>query len=388
MTVETPPLITRRYYPGLDLLRFAAALMVMFFHFTYLSSSPDSPVHIAAGSALDFSAITPASWAGWVGVQIFFVISGIVIATSANGASPISFLRSRIARLLPSIWICATISMITAILIGTMAFMHILKLYNGTLLVYPHGFNAVYWTLRIEIAFYAFIFLLLCMNAFRHIEKIAGFMAIASLLFWLSYDASHIWNVSPTLARTTDILRKCMPVWDVVFHYGCFFSLGIYLWLMSKSGPTTARLSIIVIGLVGGCLQIENFSHAFIPQEANILLPVGAWLLAIVVIYLSLRHISTSSHKFIRMLGLATYPLYLVHDFMGATIVGALYRHGLNSWLAAAGGMTSSIIVSVIIARYMEPSLRHVVQLGMSSRKKSTRSTFLSRPTAELAVIP
>jgi peptidoglycan/LPS O-acetylase OafA/YrhL len=49
---------------------------------------------------------------GWVGVEIFFVISGFVIAFTAEGASSRAFLRSRVLRLVPGPWICATIALV------------------------------------------------------------------------------------------------------------------------------------------------------------------------------------------------------------------------------------------------------------------------------------
>ena len=46
---------------------------------------------------------------GWIGVQIFFVISGIVIANSAQSATPFRFAVSRFLRLYPAAWIAAAI---------------------------------------------------------------------------------------------------------------------------------------------------------------------------------------------------------------------------------------------------------------------------------------
>ena len=63
---------------GVDLVRILAALVVTIVHY--------------------FPTGLPS---GWVGVQIFFVLSGYVIAASAQSGSAGDFVRSRFLRLFP-----------------------------------------------------------------------------------------------------------------------------------------------------------------------------------------------------------------------------------------------------------------------------------------------
>src|ERR1700728_2371472 len=110
--VESRPssLITRQIV-GVDAIRCLAAVLVMVFHFSFW---------IWAGSAYhpglgipppDYAWLTPLTSAGWVGVQIFFVISGFVIVYSVGDATPFGFFRSRFLRLVPAAWICSSITM-------------------------------------------------------------------------------------------------------------------------------------------------------------------------------------------------------------------------------------------------------------------------------------
>ncbi|MFZ4874840.1 hypothetical protein ACL9RI_07135 [Janthinobacterium sp. Mn2066] len=48
---------------------------------------------------------------GWIGVQVFFFISGFVIAFSAQRASYFEFFVSWVIRLGPCVWICASITL-------------------------------------------------------------------------------------------------------------------------------------------------------------------------------------------------------------------------------------------------------------------------------------
>jgi peptidoglycan/LPS O-acetylase OafA/YrhL len=73
-----------QYFPAIDLLRFAAAAMVVLLHLAY-SEEP----------GFEFKASQPVISNGWVGVEIFFVISGFVIAHSASQSSPTHFLLDR-----------------------------------------------------------------------------------------------------------------------------------------------------------------------------------------------------------------------------------------------------------------------------------------------------
>lgn len=75
-----------RSFPGLDVVRFAAALMVAIYHFGYWIPATGKV------EALSF---------GWVGVEIFFVISGFVIAFSAERKSAAAYAKSRFSDYAP-----------------------------------------------------------------------------------------------------------------------------------------------------------------------------------------------------------------------------------------------------------------------------------------------
>src|ERR1700744_5896212 len=105
----------KNHFPLLDPMRFAAALGVAVFHLTFWSwawSSTGTPPGFEhyVGADLQFQSAAPFTWFGWVGVEIFFVISGFVIANSASNASAKEFLLGRALRLYPAVWVCSTLT--------------------------------------------------------------------------------------------------------------------------------------------------------------------------------------------------------------------------------------------------------------------------------------
>ena len=88
---------------SLDLLRFLAALMVVLYHFSYRG-------HI--GGFTEFSLPEIGGWSkyGFLGVDLFFIISGFVIAWSADKHSLERFIGSRFLRLYPGFLAGVTIT--------------------------------------------------------------------------------------------------------------------------------------------------------------------------------------------------------------------------------------------------------------------------------------
>ncbi|MGV9630616.1 acyltransferase family protein [Streptomyces sp. NPDC003487] len=83
-----------------DGLRLAAALFVAAFHFLGTTNPA-----ILGESPKEFSYLVHrAALYGWLGVEMFFLISGYVICMSAWGRSPGQFAVSRISRLFPAYW--------------------------------------------------------------------------------------------------------------------------------------------------------------------------------------------------------------------------------------------------------------------------------------------
>jgi peptidoglycan/LPS O-acetylase OafA/YrhL len=153
----------------LDLLRLVAAGSVVAFHFTYGNHAlRRNPVAYPA-------ALTAVTWYGFLGVQVFFLISGIVILNSAKSGSGRRFATSRMTRLYPAYWACVTA---TFLVVNMASSRHIpvadyvvhMSMLDG-FLVRPLV-DALYWTLQVELIFYRIIWLTLVTGQMRRIAVV------------------------------------------------------------------------------------------------------------------------------------------------------------------------------------------------------------------------
>lgn len=360
---------------GLDLLRFGAACLVMLYHLACTAwMVPSSEAAVLVGSPIPFPTLLPVSAQGWVGVQMFFVISGYVIAYSASNASASRFLTGRILRLMPGVWFCATVSFGLALLFFPDSVWILLERYVRTLILFPvpRWIDGVYWTLGIEIVFYALVYLLLCLNRFERLEPVIMAVGVISALAWLLAAAP----VFPDLDRiiSTRIAKL------VLVTHGCHFALGVLLWSAARQGLTVTRMAALAVCLTGAFLQIRydaGFVGASLGLDRS---PAVPWLLYAVFMGLfclsirvnaALTDIAPGLGRRFRDLGLATYPLYLLHTFVGALTMRFLLAHGLPPAVDLAGGILVAVAASLVVSRRVEPPLR--ARLGRAVETVGTK---------------
>ena len=320
---------------GLDALRFAAASMVMLFHLGYTPSMPPTVESVSAG--VSYPELTALGF-GWVGVQIFFVISGIVISYSAEQSTANDFLRARVLRLVPAVWICAPLSALAVASYNLLPGINIGSSLARSMLFYPFGgwIDDVYWTLGIEIMFYALVWGLLLCGRIDHLRWLAfgigglsaGFL-LGTRILMPDFLLETAWN------RALDLS---------LLHHGAFFALGILIYQSREQAMP--RLFVAVLTASGvvqitmaGAKGAEVF-HA--PPGLAGAVPVSVWLLALLFAYGGV-HWSFKGGRWLTLVGLATYPLYLLHQYCGVALMRWFSDHGLNRWVILV------VVISIVI---------------------------------------
>lgn len=377
--------MTKQYYYGLDALRFAAAMSVCIFHLAFYSwASEGSSASRMLDDATAYPLLVPVSWFGWVGVEVFFVISGFVIANSANGASPLAFLKSRMLRLFPAAWICATLTLIALLLVSHDPDRANLLPYLHSMTLWLRGpwVDGVYWSLAVEIAFYALVFAILLVGRFSLLPLLAVVLAIGSGAFTLLERGIALGLVAPMgwwnwIGQNADVL---------LLRHGVYFALGIWFWMMARrSLPWSGRIGIpAAIGLCG--LEVWTRASSVKFYEAteaggqSSLLPIAAWLIAILILGLAVRYPKRFEPKSerglftVKWLGQATYPFYLLHDVFGAGVLHTLLDAGVQRHVALFLAILIATLAALGVAAFVEPVVRDALRAGLKSVEKRLSS--------------
>ena len=322
--------------PELDLLRFVAASCVLLYHYTYRPAIGG----IASESA--FGALQSVTRFGYLGVTLFFIISGFVILWTAHGRAPLQFATSRFVRLYPSFWLAVLLTFGFTVALAPPARWPGYVTLLGNLSMLP-GYlgmdfiDGVYWTLAVELKFY---FLILVLIALRQIDRVG---------WWLAG-----WLAALTICHVT-----AAPGWLkslTIFPFGSLFAGGCLLYLVHASGWTPLRAAGLGWALVLSCRAAIADAYEFMhgTTVTAVVMVVGLVAACFVVVALiasrrfKLRHAAIATS-----LGSLTYPLYLVHHQIGRLVFAAL-----EPYVTPAIGVllitALAVVISWLMAEFIE----------------------------------
>ena len=369
----SPESAPNRHYVGLDVLRFIAAALVMGFHLSYWSWVPVmSTPKLISGAPYQFEETNFLTWFGWVGVEIFFVISGFVIVFSA-GSSAWKFARSRILRLVPAAWICAPVALVILLVGGFYTVPHNIGRFVRTITFYPFApwVDGVYWTLGIEISFYAVIFMLIAAKLKHLLNLVLSLIGLLSSAYWASQFNLIVRAGEGEFPLLIDKMSGGDRIFELLLlKHGCFFAIGGLLWSLLCAAAPRAYWAVVLICIGTGCFEIYagGIGHSLEDgQGHSILIPILFWMASMLFVIGSVVWNGPISEVFPvrlgRTVGLATYPLYLLHYVAGAALLKLFASIGFNRWLALIFAFSIAIAASIWIATWLEPILKRRLAL-------------------------
>lgn len=336
---------------SLDGLRGLAILLVIIFH-TYARWPEYTPW------TTEYKEI-PIIKYGYLGVELFFLISGFVILmTLENCISFKEFIYKRWLRLFPAMLIGTILIYISA------DFLHerpagkpnLIDALSGLTFIEPEILGKItgekiktiegaFWSLFVEVKFY----LLFGALYFTNKEKSLQRMTII-FLFTSSYKALS----EASLINNILILDKIIFSALSLQHFG-WFCIGALMYVGYKKNDFRYTLTSIAIlpAAIISTSKIETGSFL-------------ACITIFCIFYLSLFHKKTSNiinSKIFIFLGFISYPLYLIHQntIISLSIKSHNHFHWLNGLLTPIPGLIIIVIISYIIAKYGEPAIKEKI---------------------------
>jgi peptidoglycan/LPS O-acetylase OafA/YrhL len=349
----------------IDLLRFLAALSVVFFHYTFRGYAANDL------SVMPYPLLAPIAKYGYLGVELFFMISGFVVLMTAAASERLrNFCISRIVRLYPAFWVCCTITYAATIAFGSpQAATFDQYLFNMTMLsglsrIPP--IDGAYWSLLVEIRFYALVAAVLALGRIHQAQRFLVLWLLACIALEIVAILPINWIPAPALHYLRYLL---------ITNYAAYFVAGAICFLIWAKGASLTRLAVLLAswGLAifqsGASLREFEESYRTGLNSSIVISILTAFFL--VMLLVSLRRTGSIASFRWPLAGAISYPLYLLHQNIGYMVFNHLYP-AINAHVLLWG-----TIIVVVAAAYV---VHAVFERRLASRMKiALTATLTSR---------
>lgn len=329
----------------LDLLRLAAALAVVFFHYFFRGAAAEGAL------AEGHPSVAPFALYGYLGVNLFFLISGFVIAWSAEGRFWQEFAIARFVRLYPGYLLCMTITFVIVMAFGAPLFSTSLGQYAANLSMFAPALGqpfmeGVYWSILLELVFYGWVTLALLGGVFQNWK-------LGLIFVWLAISASNEFFIESRAVRLLFITE-----------FGPFFAAGVLVHHIHAHGRSLAALLLLCAAFLLSCSTL-SVTQQWMLREYGIAVSQPHLVIANIVMHsvligaILLRSYVVPSALTLALGGL-TYPLYLLHQKIGYIAINSAAPL-VGKWAAALGCVALMVLLSWVIWQYFErPAQRRV----------------------------
>lgn len=339
--------------PALDSLRAIAALAVLFFHYT------NGYEHVVGPHTRP---VPNVEW-GHSGVDLFFVISGFVIAWTLERSSSIAdFAFGRFARLYPAYLAGAAI---TGIVIFGFGFnpAHIQKrdiAWNAIMglpqLVEANNLDASYWTLGVEVSFY---------------------IMAAAVTSWFPKLRFEIFCLAWLIASLTT--RALLPGHIrfqllLVTNYSPLFVAGAMLFALSpRMQPDRLTFATFAAAI----------AVSFVGADPSWLRPTsgaGLCLFVGLVFGAATGRLPFLNFRPLVVVGQASYSLYLIHQIVGYWVISNFERLGIPPLVAIATAAFLVISAAIGLRTLVEVPAQRFIRNAAPARLGRNRRGDLAGP--------
>ena len=356
----------------LDGHRGLAILLVIFYH-AYSRWADIMPYQ---DSLADF----PLFQFGFLGVQLFFLLSGYVILMTLEKCSTVKgFIYQRWLRLFPGMFICSMVIFFSSgfFVERPLGEPQISSMIPGLTFIEPYflskltGINfqsleGTFWSLYVEFKFYLIAALL---------YFIIGSKKLVVALFTCLLS----WFILSLLTQYTDniLLTYTHSVFHLLsFEYFGWFSAGAAFYLANKDDDNNWFIIGMFISVISSIILA-------VQAESLVLFIAIMSLSLFFAISLKVRTLQKLlSHRFLLFMGFVSYPLYLLHENMMVSLILKLspFVPIEVSFVLPVIAISFISLLSYFIALYIEKPFKKLLKLFFSVFfQKTAESSFLQK---------
>ena len=352
----------------IDLLRIFAVLAVMLFHFGFRGAAADgfTDVHLPeSATVLKY---------GYFGVQLFFVISGFVIAYSARDRSFTDFTIARVARIYPGFVVCMTATFLITVVLGAPRFHATINQWLANLAIVAPAFkqafmDGAYWSIVYEIIFYGWISILIATRLFkRSIENM--------VVIWLVISVVN-----------EAILHSSALRYLLLTDQSGFFAAGVFLYRIYSGQADIATFIGLIFAASTGALQsivgLEPLRVRFsVPFDDAVAAALSIGCIAAVSLTLFIRKVPLPSALLVAG-GAMTYPVYLLHQHIGF-IIFAHIEFRAHPAMIIVSTIAAITVLSWLVWRYIEKPTQRILKLFLRSLSDKIEKGVRARSRSSL----
>lgn len=308
---------------------------------------------------------------GFLGVNIFFMISGFIIFSSASNRNVLDFAVYRWIRLYPTYWVSIVFTIILLwFFLGNNLSLGPFEIIANFSMIQPYlgvgHLDPVYWTLVVELHFYALITVAMATRQ------------LAAYRFWIT-----VWLISTLTYRFFE--QPFFLKYIISPKYSAYFIIGMTLCSLRFQPRDLWGWVMLPASFIVACTYLPKqiALYNFGVSNVNDIL-IGYTILLITLIFLtgiSLNWMIFKNHRLILFAGGLTYPLYLTHHLLGRYLIDTLYGE-YPGWLILIFCICISLLVATVVHwigdRWLANYCRYLYKNWFRA-KYSTRQTTTAK---------